>query len=244
MKRLLLLLSLSLSIFGCDRYEYVHVHSYVYSYVDYTRLELDTLNNGSNFKIPGSYFKIAMIPKDINCLYQVNRNDEMYEYYCELHKDTTYPEHKISTTDFITSRFTVYDYSSVDITASIDWDSSHPAGQSLNDLVHFVSMSPYKYILSGYKTLSPNPLNEGTASKYYMDVFESELKNYNSEIPVYPVDKKCSNLNEDDMVLLDFIRCHALAYLVFETRPARPCTVTVKLTATTGKVFSASVKVD
>ena len=240
MKHILSLISLSLLLFGCDRYTYVHVHSYVYSYVDVDNLRLDTLDKGD-------HLKIAVIPENIICNYDVTKNEDMFEYYCKLHNDTSFPKTKISTTQFITSRYLIYDYSSVNVTADVDWDFNHPSGRSLNDIVHFVAMSPYKYILSGYEALCPNPLSDGTASEYYKDVYMSE--SFNSQMPDYPIDKRCSDLMTDDLILLDFCTNgprykYALAFLVFETPPPKPCTVNVKLTATTGKEFGASIDVE
>jgi len=237
MKHILSLISLSLLLFGCEKYASYYVNSYVEDYVDPEYLVLDTLSYGN-------YFKLAISAQNARQYCNIVKNKDIYNYYCSIHHDDSY-HHKILYPTRMNA-YSRYDYSAVNVTSTIDWDSAHPAGMSLNDIVHFISVSPYKYILSGCKTLCSIPTE--TTSEYCKDAFSSSSSNvehYFANRPQYPIDKKCSELTADDLVLLGWgVSLYRFAYLVFETPPPKPCTVNVKLTATTGKEFGASIDVE
>ena len=43
-----------------------------------------------------------------------------------------------------------FDIAHIDVVSNANFDAQHPSGTSLNDLVYFISVSPKKYIDSGY----------------------------------------------------------------------------------------------
>jgi hypothetical protein len=87
------------------------------------------------------------------------------------------------------------EFISVDLISDRDFDSSHPAGKSLKNIVKFHGVSPYKYIKSGYTDEfdwnNTSNIPEGFNTSHLM-LFD----NY------HPVFKLLSELTLDDFKLL------------------------------------------
>ena len=109
---------------------------------------------------------------------------EQYDKYmelCEKHRDYEY-KHKIEILPFkdkegngcgYVKGYTYWDITpvSIDIASNADFDETHPAGTSLNDITLFTTFSPYPFIKNGY-TGKEFVKNKKTLDKYTQDDFK------------------------------------------------------------------------
>ena len=84
---------------------------------------------------------------------------------------------------------------SIDIVSNADYDETHPAGTSLNDITLFTTFSPYPFIKNGY-TGKKFVKNKKTLDKYTQDDFK--LIFCVAEAPIY------SYIDEDNYGCLSF----------------------------------------
>jgi hypothetical protein len=210
----------------------IYTEHYVLDYYDTQSIKLSyDINYGANYyNLPNT--------KLIN-IYTVNSRSTgipeyddganvdkaKYEALCEKHVDIGYNRYINWPTPG--RYFTKYDFTAVSITSDVDYDSEHPAGAELGDIVRFVSMSPIKYIRSGYADLA------------IWDQGETEIK-YAS----HKLDKLVSELVPDDLVLIGGGKFW-LADLEFSSDPtlAKVYNITVKMTTDTGIVLQDTVQV-
>ncbi len=106
-------------------------------------------------------------------------------------------------------------FTNINIVSDRDFDETHPKGSSLNDIVTFISLSPYKFIKSGYT--NNYDWDRGSQSDFFKDIFSSkisQLKHHNqSGVSVseelegidkmyHPIEKRVSDLKLEDLTLL------------------------------------------
>ncbi|MCM1151150.1 MAG: hypothetical protein NC209_05755 [Alistipes sp.] len=147
---------------------------------------------------------------------------DYYEALCQKHGDVSYNRRVrvFHSVDPIPRMCCARDFVELEIWSDTDWDADHPAGTSLNDLLHFWSTTPLPYIRSGY------------TEKYS----EEEDGEY------YPISKRVSELTRDDMTLLP----HEGFFVHFDRLPQIRGNrkLFVRLTADDGTVFEANKKVE
>ena len=134
------------------------------------------------------------------------RTLHIYDSLCKKHNDLSY--YRKIYTSHIGYTAIGTDLQKIEITANKDYDAEHRAGELLNDIVRFISGTPYPFVKSGYKktfnTEQPlSALYEVNGRIYlrryiavYHDFEDSSLS------PVFPVDKMVSELTQDDLTLL------------------------------------------
>ena len=129
----------------------------------------------------------------------------------------------------------------VDVTSDVAWDAVHPAGSSLKDLFIFFSSSPDSYIRSGYRDIDRKALNE-----FFM-------KNSNQTLLYYgkctleefldtflPFGGKLSELNLKNYYLIRSGHYHLFLLFPAVPIPAPETKVTVSMTLSNGKTYTAS----
>lgn len=142
------------------------------------------------------------------------------------------------------------DFVSIDIVSENDWDESHPAGTSLNDVFRFASSSPYKYIASGYKK-SYFWMNEELPEyvhKYYAGVAYDRAYDEKS---MHLVHGLVSELSSDDLILLGdciegmpkYVRLGAL-FPVNKPTGSKTHNLTLTMVDTEGNVLTATAKIN
>lgn len=219
----------------CTRNTTYRIDTYVYGYSDYQTLQLSqsTSIDGAGLTLIG----VQMSDPTMVCSF--NNNESLFKRYSAAHNDkcASY-EVWVYGGEFVSGEhcFAIYDYTAVDVECDNDWDSDHLSGSSLNDIAHFVSLTPYPYILG--QSIAKNP-----ASTYFQSVFGRPY-----EATLTPVDKLVSELKTDELVLLgEGVIIRPFAYIVFEPRSepyaGRECTLTVKFTTTTGIVKSGTITI-
>jgi hypothetical protein len=219
---------LALLLVGCDKVEKGFFRSYINTYYSYNDLLLSITDSG-NIQISGADFQKHYSWKS------KGRDKEIYDSLCVIHDDMTYNRLR----DYIDApewgHCTMFDIKSITVFSNSDFDESHPAGVSLNDIIRFISATPKKFIDSGY-TLYYDWLNNTPASFKH----ESEMENFknNPECSSYfPIDKKLSEIDEKEMTLL--FPQH-LGYLIFESEPTvnKLHTLMITITLSNGKTIT------
>lgn len=226
-----------ISFQSCDRTITENIRSYVINYANYDSLYLD-ISSSENIRLSWAK-QISVV--DWN---SKGRLKIVYDSLCEKRNDMNYYK-KISYIGYPFERhYYMGNISNIDIISNVDFNSSHPAGSKLNDLVRFISVSPYKFIQSGYKE-TYNWVDKTPTSFEQETGITSMLTNY-PEIMKYhsPIDKLLSEVTPSDMILIgDGLGGHFIGYLIFESSPeinkTHKCTITIKNTE--GKLFTKSI---
>ena len=174
---------------------------------------------------PDDYYgkKTKTYPVNFTTKWFLNKSiEDPQQFYtlCKKHNDETY-NHKVRLYKASPTKNNPrcsFDFTSLEIRSSADWDEAHPAGTSLGDIVRFYSNTPWLYIQSGYTQKSSD------GSEYYQ------------------IDKLVSELTPDDMTLLP-ADGFQLQFTALPTL-SQQHTLFVRLTADDGTVFEAQLDVD
>ncbi len=130
------------------------------------------------------------------------RKKTEYGRLCEKHNDMSYNRKFEEVYPGQVPRHMDTDFTAVEITSDADWDATRPAGSSLADITMFHSVSPKKYIDSGYKDKFDwkkgdyYPLIEKYFGGYQSGSIAQGKNGY------HPFSKPVSQLKPEDMVLL------------------------------------------
>ena len=235
MKRLILLSIVTALLYqSCDRARYHVFKSYVTRYCKFEDIGIDTTKAGN------------IIIRGKGRVKQYSWRDEggektTYEALCRKHNDLTYNkkrEYRLSPEWGVCSAI---DFKEIDIVSNKDFDAEHPAGTSLKDIVRFVSVSPKKFIDSGYKETFNWRRNRPEIFKkdsMILSLFQRETENY------FPINRLLKDIGTDDMQMLPV---NTQGILFFDKEPTaekeHTLTVTIyigerkKLVRTITKVF-------
>lgn len=147
------------------------------------------------------------------------------------------------------------DLTSINITTTNLFNSSHPANSSLNDIVNFISVSPLKFIESNYtkpffinnesshifRTLYLKSLEFSSQSLYvgyFKDTFDK------TATPFYPIEKMVNEITSKDLTLLAPTHPfdYTLGYLYFTQTPDTPgdYEITVEMVGDNGKTYKTT----
>lgn len=197
----------------------VWTNSYVLSYESMNGIE-GKYYDGGDYKI----ISITGISRGfIGSVESTDRTEkEAFLAVCEKYGDTYY-NRKLKTAvghEMYYRNYFAEDFSSIRITSRSDFDDEHPAGTSLNDLFHFVSTSPYRYIQRGY-TDEFDWENKPGLSLIYNNTkrnFFSSIDDYKYN-PADPIDKRVDELVPDDLKLLGIPFYNVSCYLVCFAKP-------------------------
>ncbi|MFC2390729.1 MAG: hypothetical protein ACFNVV_02240 [Bacteroidota bacterium] len=138
-------------------------------------------------------------------------------------------------------RCSAIDFKEIDVISDKDFDSEHPAGTSLKDIVRFVSISPKKFIDSGYKETFNWRRNKPKIFKkesMISSMFHEETENY------FPINGLLKDIGKDEMQMLPE-DTHGILFFDKEPTAEKEHTLTVtidigerkKLVRTITKVF-------
>lgn len=232
-----LVVIIALTVFAsCDRTTTETVRSYILSFQDYDSLYLANTvssNIGISWLSSSSYYDWK----------SKGNLKTVYDSLCKINNDLSYDKNISYIVAPIYGYYFLESITEIDISSNIDFDSSHPAGSKLNDLVRFISVSPYKFIQSGYKNTFDWNNNCPASFKKELGMMNFiQTKDDNSKSH-YPIDQLLSDLKPSDMTLLGFGDGHFIGYLLFESSPeinkTHNFTITVKTSE--GKVFIKSI---
>lgn len=231
-----------LCVVGCDLQWMVKCPSYVATYVDIEGIKIENTSYKMSIKINpfqnrrDSYNFLAEEPK---LAYK-------YEFLCRKHNDLSYNQ-KIAAVkgyDFTAQTFISEDFASITVTSDKDYDDSHPAGKSLNDLCWFTAFSPYKFISSGYKSYYNYYEKDMSASfiKFARNLRVSD----GQKLTCHPIDKMLSDVTAEDLILLGYDNPYPLFWLHFERKPAASGEhqITVEVRTDEGKIYTATISMN
>ncbi len=199
MKKITILIILGLCLISCDWIEHEKLNSFVCSYHGVSKLELNQVENRV-IKVDYSvYFAIYYHYKK---QYVYN-----FEKLAAKHGDIGFNK-KIS---WVGPEPGVISYQNIDFTAirvftENDYNSSHLAGSSVNDIVRFLGRSSYPFIKSKYKLNRKEDVKSKASDVWnkYVDLsLDPSNYGFNSEeTPFSAVEKMVNQLTAEDLILI------------------------------------------
>ena len=200
MKRVILLsIAAVLLCMGCDVSKTILFKSYItiYYYSENIQLRITDAGNiaiyreytseGDNIKTASYSFKSK------------GENKKIYDELCKIHNDLSYNQKRSYIVAPLWGRCSAIDFKEIDVVSDKDFDSEHPAGMSLKDIVRFVSISPKKFIDSGYKETFNWRRNKPKIFKkesMISSMFHEETENY------FPINGLLKDIGSDEMQML------------------------------------------
>lgn len=249
---------------SCDRYTEYTKTSFVDAFYSLSGISLEAgnCNDGNPY--------VLVYPKDIQRTeppyfdYMIfdytaipGESDKEYKRLVDSYGDNAYPETKVAGPDGYPVQYAFPDkrISGVDVIAKSDYDSDHKAGSKLNDIVNLASVSPYKYIKSGYNDNASDPFT--SVGSWFYELFDSQTE----FPPYYPVFVPLSNVGKEDFLLLgkgkgSFIQRalpehyydprnpeHEIGYLIFNKKPDLEAEVDIVITFADGSSLKNAVQI-
>ena len=227
---------------GCDRAKTELFKSYVTRYYFSENIQLKITDAG-NIAIYREY--TSENDKVKTAVYSFDAKGEekkRYDELCKSHNDISYNQKRRYIKFPGWGICSAIDFREIDVVSDKDFDAEHPAGTSLKDIVRFVSVSPKKFIDSGYQETFNWEKNEPKIFKKEKETNKlfsySELKNY------FPINGLLKDIGTDEMQMLP-INTHGILFFDKEPTAEKEHTLTVtidigerkKLVRTIKKVF-------
>ena len=242
MKRLILLsISAMLLSTGCDVSKTRLFKSYITEYSYNKNIELKITNKG-NIAIYRKYTSEDDHIKTASYSFKSKGEEKKrYDELCKIHNDLSYNKKRSYIVVPIWGICSAIDFREIDVISDKDFDSEHPAGTSLKDIVRFVSVSPKKFIDSGYKETfnwEKNEPNFFAKDSMIPTMFQPESWNY------FPINGLLKDIGTDEMQMLPE-DTHGILFFDKEPTAEKEHTLTVtidigarkKLVRTITKVF-------
>ena len=242
MKRLILLsISAMLLSTGCDVSKTRLFKSYITEYSYNKNIELKITNKG-NIAIYRKYTSEDDHIKTASYSFKSKGEEKKrYDELCKIHNDMSYNQKRSYIVAPLWGRCSAIDFKEIDVISDKDFDSEHPAGTSLKDIVRFVSISPKKFIDSGYKETFNWRRNKPKIFKkesMISSMFHEETENY------FPINGLLKDIGKDEMQMLPE-DTHGILFFDKEPTAEKEHTLTVtidigerkKLVRTITKVF-------
>ena len=200
MKRLILLsISAMLLSTGCDVSKTRLFKSYITEYSYDKNIELQITNKG-NIAIYRKYTSEDDHIKTASYSFKSKGEEKKrYDELCKIHNDLSYNKKRSYIVVPIWGICSAIDFREIDVISDKDFDSEHPAGTSLKDIVRFVSVSPKKFIDSGYKETfnwEKNEPNFFAKDSMIPTMFQPESWNY------FPINGLLKDIGTDEMQML------------------------------------------
>lgn len=222
-----------ISLYSCQTGWTIKSNSYVLTYYEFynikaSKITFNTLNgiafNTTNHRELGSADS-----KDPD-------EKAVFDAICEYYGDTSYNRKISGERGDSKRRFNVNDIIRIDVVSDSDFNESHPAGSSLNDILRFASISPMPYIESGYQ--KEYDWNNPTAIS---DVYSEYLDYYFNprESTLHPVDLAVNDIPNNHLKLLGSGEGHIfIGFLIFTVSPtiAKEHNLNIVLTTPKGKL--------
>ena len=200
MKRLILLsIAVVLLLLGCDRAKTVLFRSYITIYYYSKNIQLKITDDG-NIAIYKKYTSEDVNIKTASYSFKSKGEEKKkYDELCKIHNDMSYNQKRSYIVAPLWGRCSAIDFREIDVISDKDFDSEHPAGTSLKDIVRFVSVSPKKFIDSGYKETFNWRRNKPKIFKkesMISSMFHEETENY------FPINGLLKDIGSDEMQML------------------------------------------
>lgn len=251
MKRILLLIALllyaTIAVSSCaDLFD-----NAVYGYTDESWI-LRTKATESAGSLDMYYYSVAITGnkewKDIDHLilmdlasrgqngtvYTATNNADMFSALSQKHGDTE--KSPIGSFRQITkSDASIYhfyrDFTALEVTCEEDFDSNHPAGSSLLDIIHYATDTPFRVLKNNYQTeFKDDSLIVRVTDDKYLSEFFGDNPVY---LQLFNTFKKGTDVKPEDLTILGNI------YISFDKFPdtIAPKHITIQMTADDGEVY-------
>ena len=238
MKRVIFLsLVAVLLCMGCDISKTILFKSYVTRYFYSENIQL-RITDAGNISIYREY--MSENKKVKTAIYSFNSKGEekkIYDELCKIHNDLSYNQKRSYIADPLWGKCSAIDFREIDVVSNKDFDSEHPAGKSLKDVVRFVSISPKQFIDSGYKATFDWKKNEpGFFAKDPMipSMFQSETGCY------FPINGLLSDIGKDEMQMLP-VNTHGILFFDKQPTAEKEHSLTVTIYTREGKKFVRNI---
>ena len=238
MKRVIFLsLVAVLLCMGCDISKTILFKSYVTRYFYSENIQL-RITDAGNISIYREY--MSENKKVKTAIYSFNSKGEekkIYDELCKIHNDFSYNQKRSYIADPLWGKCSAIDFREIDVVSNKDFDSEHPAGKSLKDVVRFVSISPKQFIDSGYKATFDWKKNEpGFFAKDPMipSMFQSETGCY------FPINGLLSDIGKDEMQMLP-VNTHGILFFDKQPTAEKEHSLTVTIYTREGKKFVRNI---
>ena len=238
MKRLILLsISAMLLSTGCDVSKTRLFKSYITEYSYDKNIELKITNKG-NIAIYRKYTSEDDHIKTASYSFKSKGEEKKrYDELCKIHNDLSYNKKRSYIVVPIWGICSAIDFREIDVISDKDFDSEHPAGTSLRDIVRFVSVSPKKFIDSGYKETfnwEKNEPNFFAKDSMIPTMFQPESWNY------FPINGLLKDIGTDEMQMLP-VNTHGIIFFDKEPNAEKEHTLTVTIYTREGKMFVRTI---
>ncbi len=231
---------------SCDVYKTKRCQSYVPCYQVLNSIRLTNDDEFLNCIVirPGN----DILAQEFSLFSSGGEKDE-YDRLCAKHNDLNYNKYRHFLGNIANEELSYIDkdFTGIFITSDKVYDSAHPAGTSLSDIVRFMSWSPYRYIKSGYSNYyhyTPISLSETfrTVMPHY---FGGNCFHTETDATCFPVDKMTNELLREDLILLGHDSPWIIGLLYFEKAPEYDGeqTFTVKMTTDSGEILENIIRI-
>ncbi len=239
---------LSLGILAaCDPvYEMTNCPSYVVCYVNLETIELSAESSNPQCIVIEHGNDLPIISYGLR---STGTEKEKYDELCKKHNDLSYNQYRYLPTgpaiDYDSVTYNECDFTGISVTCDKAFDETHPAGKNLSDIVRFMSMSPYRYILSGYSeyyNYNESDVSDAfdTLMRIYInkDYFDSSVNN-----TCYPIDELLKDLTAENLTLNGYDAPGFIGMLYFERKPSEPgeYSITVNIKTDDGRDLSDTI---
>ena len=238
MKRVIFLsLAAVLLCMGCDISKTELFKSYINTYYYSENIQIKITDAG-NIAIYREYTsKEDNIKTAVYSFKSKGEEKKIYDELCKIHNDLSYNQKRsyIRFTDW--GICSAIDFREIDVVSDKDFDSEHPAGKSLKDVVRFVSISPKQFIDSGYKATFDWKKNEpGFFAKDPMipSMFQSETGCY------FPINGLLSDIVKDEMQMFP-VNTHGILFFDKQPTAEKEHSLTVTIYTREGKKFVRNI---
>lgn len=180
-------------------------------------------------------FMDLMSRGSMGTVYTAASNSEAFSRLCEKHGDTAKsPVGCFS--QFSKSDRSIYhfyqDFTAIEVTCEEDFDSNHPAGSSLLDIIHYATDSPYRVLKNNYQIeFKDNSLIVRVTDDKFLSEFFGDEPVYRQLFNTF---KQGTDVKPEDLAILGNI------FISFDKYPdvIEPKHIRIQMTADTGEVYS------
>ena len=238
MKRVILLsIAAVLLCMGCDVSKTILFKSYMTIYYYSENIQL-RITDAGNIAIYREYTSKEDNIKTASYSFKSKgENKKIYDELCKIHNDLSYNQKRSYIVAPLWGRCSAIDFKEIDVVSDKDFDSEHPAGMSLKDIVRFVSISPKKFIDSGYKETFNWRRNKPKIFKkesMISSMFHEETENY------FPINGLLKDIGSDEMQMLPE-DTHGILSFDKEPTAEKEHTLTVTIYTREGKKFVRTI---
>ena len=238
MKRVILLsIAAVLLCMGCDVSKTILFKSYMTIYYYSENIQL-RITDAGNIAIYREYTSKEDNIKTASYSFKSKgENKKIYDELCKIHNDLSYNQKRSYIVAPLWGRCSAIDFKEIDVVSDKNFDSEHPAGMSLKDIVRFVSISPKKFIDSGYKETFNWRRNKPKIFKkesMISSMFHEETENY------FPINGLLKDIGSDEMQMLP-VNTHGILFFDKEPTAEKEHTLTVTIYTREGKKFVRTI---